>query len=47
MRGFHVESQCMKKTIDQLSKLLEQKNIYLPQGTDMSEDGEQTEEYER
>ena len=23
MRGFHLESQCMKKTIDQLTKLLE------------------------
>ena len=30
MRGFHPESQCMKKKIDQLSTLLEHNNIYLP-----------------
>ena len=31
MRGFHPESHCMKKTIDQLSTLLEQNNIAFPQ----------------
>ena len=47
MRGFHPERQCMKKTIAQLTKILEQNNISLPQGADMSEAGEKTEEYER
>ena len=46
MRGFHPESQCMKKTIDQLKNFLEQNNISLSQGADMSEAGEKTEEYE-
>ena len=31
MRGFHREIQCMKKTINQLSSLLEKNNISLPQ----------------
>ena len=30
MRGFHLESQWMKKTIDQLSNILEQINISIP-----------------
>ena len=47
MRGFHPESQCMKKQINQLSSLLEQNNISLPQGAEMSEVGDQTKEYER
>ena len=45
MRGFHPESQCMKNTLDQLKTLLEQKNIYLQQGIDMSDAREQTEEF--
>ena len=46
MRGFHQESQCMKKTIDQLSKLLEQNNIDLSQGANKSKAGNQTKEHE-
>ena len=37
----------MKNTIDQLSTLLEQNNISLPQGVEMSKSRENTEEYER
>ena len=47
MRGFHPESQCMKNTIDQMSKLLKQNNIVLPQAENKSEAGNQTEEHER
>ena len=47
MRGFHSENQCMKKTIDQLTTLLEHNNISLPQSVDMYKSGEETEEYER
>ena len=47
MRGFHLESQCMKKTLDQLKKILGHNNSSLPQGATMSKDGEKTEEYER
>ena len=47
MRGFHPESQCMKKTINLLKTLLEKKNVSLPKGALMSEDGEKIEEYER
>ena len=46
MRIFHSDNQCMKKTIDQLTTLLEQNNISLPQGVEMSNVGEKTEEYE-
>ena len=37
----------MKKTLDQLKTLIEQNNIALLQGAEMSDVGEQTEEYER
>ena len=37
----------MKNAIDQLTTLIEQNNISLPQGAEMSEVGEKTEEYER
>ena len=47
MRGFHPKSKCMKKTIDQLSTLLEHNNITLPKGVEMSEAREKNEEYER
>ena len=47
MRAFHLESQCMKKTIDQLSTLLEQNNISLPQGAKKSDVGQPTEDHER
>ena len=32
-KGNHTEKYCMKKTIDQMDKLLEQHNISLPEGT--------------
>ena len=47
MRGFHPESQCMKKQIDKLSTLLEQNNISLLQGVNKSNDGHPTEDHER
>ena len=47
MRGFHPESQCMKKTIDQLSTLLEQNNIALPQRVNKSDAGKLIEDHER
>ena len=46
MRGFHPESQCMKKTIDQLSTL-EQNNIALPQGEKKSGARQPIEDHER
>ena len=46
MRGFHPEIHCMKNTIDHFSTLLEHNNISLPQGVEMSDDGEHSEEYE-
>ena len=47
MRGFHPESQCTKKTINDFSKLLEHNNIFLPQSARKSEEGQETEEHER
>ena len=46
-RGFHAEDSCMKKTLDQLTALCVQNNIALPQGVEMFDDEEQTEEDER
>ena len=43
MRGFHPKDACMKNTLDQLEALCVQKNISLPQGVEMSHDGENTE----
>ena len=36
----------MKKTLDQLKTLLVQNNIAFPQGVEMSDDGEHSEEHE-
>ena len=47
MRGFHPESQCMKKTVDQLSTLLEHNNIVLPQRVKKSDDGQSKKDHER
>ena len=47
MRGFHPESQCMKKTIDQISTLLQHNNIALPQRVKKSDAGQPTEDHER
>ena len=37
LRGFHLEIQCMKNHIDQLSSLLKQNDISLPQGSKKSD----------
>ena len=47
MRGFHPESQCIKKTIKHLSTLLEQNNISLPQGAKNFDAGKPTKDHER
>ena len=47
MRGFHPKSHCMRKTIEQLSTLLEQNNISLPQGENKSDAGKMKEYHER
>ena len=47
IRGFHPENQCMKKTIDHLSTLLEHNNISLPQGAKKSVVGQPIEDHER
>ena len=47
MRGFHPESQCMKKTIDQLSTLLKKKNIDIPQRLKNFDVGRPIEDHER
>ena len=40
-RGFHPENYCMKRTIDQMSLLLEKYNITLPEGAKKKEAGDQ------
>ena len=47
MIGFHLESQCMKKTIDQLSTLIEHNNIALPQGVKKFDAGQLIRDHER
>ena len=42
MRGFHLENECMKKNIEQLSTLLEHNNISLPQGKKKFDAGQST-----
>ena len=39
MRGIHLEDYCMKKQVDQLTTLLKQNKISLPQREKMSDDG--------
>ena len=46
-RGFHSKIQCMEKKIDQLSTLLEQNNIFLPQEPKKSDVGQLKEDHER
>ena len=46
MRSFHPESHCMKKTIDQMEKLLEQHNISLPEGASKIDSGEYSEDHD-
>ena len=47
MRGFYPKIQCMKKTINQRSTLLEHNNISLPQGANKYDVGQPTEDHER
>ena len=46
MRSFHPESHCMKKTIDQMEKLLEQHNISLPEGARKTDFGEKSKDHD-
>ena len=41
-RGNHLESECMKKTIDQMDKILVQHNIALPEGAKKTDFGSKT-----
>ena len=45
-RGNHPENLCMKKTIDEMSILLEQNNISLPEGIRNLDHEPKTEDYE-
>ena len=45
-KGNHTEKYCMKKTIDQMVKLLEQHNIALPQGARNTDSREITEDHD-
>ena len=45
MKGFHPESSCMKKTIDQMEKLLEKHNISLPEGARKTDSGENSKDH--
>ena len=46
-RGNHPENLCMKKTIDQMSIILEQNSISLPEGTRKNDFGRKNEDNER
>ena len=46
-RGNHPENLCMKKTIEQMSMLLKQNNIFLPEGANKSDVGNNIEYHER
>ena len=46
MRGFHPKIHCMKKTIDQMAKLLEKHNISLPKGARKTDFGEYIEDHD-
>ena len=47
MRGFHPKDSYMKNKVDQLTSLLKQSNISLPQSEKKFDDGPQTEDDER
>ena len=47
MRGFHLEDSCMEKQVDQMTALLKQNNIALPQREKKPDDGPHTEDDER
>ena len=44
-RGFHPESSCMRKTIDQMALLLEKNNIIVPTSARKADHGEENEEH--
>ena len=46
-KGNHAEKGCMNKTIDQMSRLLEQHNITLPKGARKDDSRDKTEYHER
>ena len=46
MRGFHLEDSCMKKQVDQMTSLLKQNNITLPQRVKNPDEAAQTEDDE-
>ena len=46
-RGFHLESSCMKRTIDQMALLLEKNNITLPEGTRKKDIADRNNQLER
>ena len=46
MRGFHQESHCMKKIMDEMEKIIEQHNIAIPKGTRNIESGEETKDHD-
>ena len=46
-KGNHTKKGCMNKTIDQMSRLLEQHNISLPEGARKTDYGKKTEYHER
>ena len=45
-RGFHPESSCMRRTIDEMIVLLEKHNIILPTGAMKVDHREETEEHQ-
>ena len=45
-KGNHTKKYCMKKTIDQVTKLLEHQNIYLPKGARKDDSGEKTKDHD-
>ena len=46
MKGFHLESSCMKKSIEKMEKLLEQHIISLPECARNIDSGEETEDHD-
>ena len=46
-KGKHTEKGCMKKTIDQMPRILEQHNISIPEGTRKDDSRDKTEDHER
>ena len=45
-RGFHPESSCMRRTIDEMALLLKKHNIIVPSSSRKADHREETKEYE-